>query len=71
MPTMLSQVVNRFQLGHAPAPTEVFPQEQDAQEFLLYLLEQIEVELLSLRESLASCDGELRDTLLVLLLLCL
>ncbi|CAD7697139.1 unnamed protein product [Ostreobium quekettii] len=57
MPIMLSTVVNRFQQRHAQSTLGGLAEEHDAQEFLLYLLEQMEVELLKLKEAVLVGQG--------------
>ena len=57
MPTMLRPVVQRFQQRQATAGNGGLPEEQDAQEFLLYLLERIELELLKLKAGRLGGDG--------------
>eukprot|EP00803_Ostreobium_quekettii_P011113 evm.model.scf_1023.4 EVM.evm.TU.scf_1023.4 scf_1023:31337-34852(+) len=56
MPTMLSAVVNGFQQRHSQSADGGHCEEHDAQEFLLYLLEQVEVELVILKEAVADGD---------------
>ena len=58
MPTMLCPVVNKFQQRQATSGNGGLPEEQDAQEFLLYLLEQIELELLRLKDAHLGRAGE-------------